>query len=264
MAGRLRAFLGNPLSGLAPWIVMAVMSGIVPFEAAVGLAFLSAAAILAANTILEGSQKALEYTDTGYFLLLGLVGLFAAESVREWLDVWADELSSIALAAFALGSIALRRPFTLPYARERVPPELWTTPRFVRTNYLVSGAWAAAFLVAAVVGFYGDAVLDDSENLWTAWIVPTAAMLAAVQFTLWYPRVVRAEADAEMGRPGDPAPPATQMLAGMVAYLPLAGAVVLAFDAGPWWIGVALIVAGPLIGGRVARDRREAREAARP
>lgn len=264
MAGRLRAFLDNPLSGLAPWIVMAVMSGVVPFEAAVGLSFVTAAAVLIANTATGGSQKALEYSDTVYFLLLGIVGLFANDDLRDWLGVWADELSNIALAVFALVSIAVRRPFTLPYAREQAPPEVWSSPRFVRTNYAVSWAWAGAFLVAAVAGFYGDAVLDDSENLWTAWIVPTAAMLAAVQFTLWYPRVVRARADADLGRAGDPPPPATEMLAGMAGYLPLAGAVVLAFDAGPWWVGAAMIVAGPLIGGRVARDRRDARTAAPP
>jgi hypothetical protein len=264
MAGRLRAFLDNPLSGLTPSIVMAVMSGIVPFEAAVGLALAAAAAILIANTVTEGSQKALEYSDTGFFLVLALIGLVASDEVRDWLDVWADEVSNIALVLFAVGSMLVRHPFTLPYARERAPREVWSTPRFIRTNYVISGAWAAAFLVAAVFGWYGDAVLEDSENLWTAWIVPTAAMLCAVQFTLWYPRVMRAQADAEAGRPGEPAPPATEMLAGMAAYLPLAGTVVLVFDAGPWWVGVGLIVAGPLIAHRVARDLRDAREPTPP
>ncbi len=258
MAARLRGFLDNPLSGLTPWIVMAVMSGIVPFEAAVALSFAVAAAILAANTITGGSQKSLEYFDTAYFLLLGIVGLVADQDVREWLRVWADELSNIALTAIAVGSIAVRRPFTLPYARERVSPALWTSPRFVRTNYVISSVWATAFAVAAVAGFYGDAVLDDADNLWAAWIVPTAAMLCAVQFTLWYPRVVRAEAALAAGRPTEPPPAASEMLSGMVAYLPLTGILVLSFDAGPWWVGVGLIVAGPVIGGRIARDRRDA------
>jgi hypothetical protein len=67
----------------------------------------------------------------------------------------------------------------------------------------------------------------------------------------------------EAGRPTEPPPPASQMLAGMVAYVPLAGVLVLVLDAGPWWLGVAMIVAGPVIGGRVARDRRATRAAAR-
>jgi hypothetical protein len=142
MSARLRTFLDNPLSGLAPWIVVAVMSGIVPFEAAVLLSFATAGAILAASLLTGGAPKALEFSDTAYFLLLAIVGLVASEDVREWLRVWADELSSIALVLIAVGSIAVRRPFTLPYARERVPPEMWTTPRFIRTNHVVSAAWA--------------------------------------------------------------------------------------------------------------------------
>lgn len=264
MSARLRAFLDNPLSGLAPWIVMAVMSGIVPFEAAVLLSFACAAAILAASILTGDSPKALEFSDTAYFLLLAIVGLVASEDVREWLGVWADELSNIALVVIAVSSLAVRRPFTLPYAREQVPREIWTTPRFIRTNYVVTTVWAAAFLVAAIAGFYGDAVLEDSDNLWTAWIIPTAAMLAAVQFTVWYPRVMRARAAREAGRPSEPPPPALEMLTGMVAYLPLTGILVLSFDAAPWWVGVGLIVAGPVIGGRLARDRRAAREPSSP
>ena len=234
------------------------MSGILPFEAAVGLSFATAAAILLASILTGDSPKAMEFSDTAYFLLLAIVGLFANEDLRDWLRTWADELSNIALVVIAVASIAVRRPFTLPYARERVPREIWTTPRFIRTNYVVSTAWAGAFLVAAIAGFYGDAVLEDSDNLWTAWIIPTTAMLCAVQFTVWYPRVMSAQAALEAGRPTEPPPPAVEMLAGMVAYLPLTGILVLAFDAGPWWVGVGLIVAGPMIGGRIARDRRAA------
>jgi hypothetical protein len=257
MAARLRAFLDNPLSGLAPWIVMSVTSGILPFEVAVGLSLAAAAAILVANTLTDGSQKALEYSDTAYFLILGIVGLFANDDVQDWLRLWAAELSNIALVVIVVGTIVARRPFTLPYARERVPREIWSTPRFIRTNYVISWAWAAAFLVAAAAGFYGDAVLEDSDELWTGWIIPTAAMLCAVQFTLWYPRVMIARAALAQGRPSDPPPPVSELLAAMVGYLPLAGILVLAFDAaGPWWLGVGLIVAGPVIAGRIARDRR--------
>ena len=74
---------------------------------------------------------------------------------------------------------------------------------------------------------------------------------------------MRARAAQEAGRPAAPPPPAIEMLTGMVAYLPLTGILVLSFDAGPWWLGVGLIVAGPLIGGRLARERRDGREPTR-
>ena len=122
MSARLRTFLDNPLSGLAPWIVMAVMSGIVPFEAAVLLSFATAGAILAASLLTGDAPKALEFSDTAYFLLLAIVGLVASEDVREWLRVWADELSSIALVLIAVGSIAVRRPVHPPLRPGAGPP----------------------------------------------------------------------------------------------------------------------------------------------
>ncbi len=256
MNSRIRSFLANPLSGLAPWIVMAVMSGIVRFEFAVGLSLAVAVIILVANKLTGGTLKLLEFSDVVFFAGLALVGLFASDSVLDWLRTWSGELSNIALVVIALGSIALRRPFTLGYARESTPKEFWDAPAFIRTNYVITWAWALAFVVSAVSGFIGDAVLDNSNNLWTGWIIQTAAMLAAVQFTLWYPRVVRARGRAAAGIPGEPEPPVSELFAGLAGYLPLIGIVSLVFDAAPWWVGVALIVAGPVIGGQVAKDRR--------
>lgn len=47
-------------------------------------------------------------------------------------------------------SLALHRqgrPFTLPYAREQVDPAYWNSPRFLRTNYIITAVWAGAFAV---------------------------------------------------------------------------------------------------------------------
>lgn len=49
--------------------------------------------------------------------------------------------------------------------------------------------------------------------------------------------------------------PFSELLAGRNGYLPLIGIVCLVFDAAPGWVGVALIVVGPVIGGRVAWAR---------
>lgn len=257
MNSRIRDFLANPLSGLAPWIVMAVMSGIVRFEFAVGLSLAVAVVIVVANKVTGGTLKLLEFSDVAFFLVLAVVGLVASDSVLDWLRTWSGELSNIALVVIALGSILIRSPFTLGYAKESTPREFWDSPAFLRTNYVITWAWAIAFIVAAVSGYIGDAVIDNDNNLWTGWIIQTAAMLAAVQFTLWYPRVVRARGRAAAGVAGEPEPPVSELFVGLVGYLPAIGIVSLAFDAAPWWVGVALIVAGPVIGGQVAKDRRQ-------
>ena len=37
---------------------------------------------------------------------------------------------------------AIGKPFTLQYARERVPEERWKSPRFARINFVITSVWA--------------------------------------------------------------------------------------------------------------------------
>jgi hypothetical protein len=49
--------------------------------------------------------------------------------------------------AISLLSLAIRRPFTLQYAREVVDTETAALPGFVKANYVITGAWTLAFLL---------------------------------------------------------------------------------------------------------------------
>ena len=51
------------------------------------------------------------------------------------------------LLAIVLVSLAIGRPFTLQYARERVPEPIWALPVFFTTNRRITVVWAAAFAV---------------------------------------------------------------------------------------------------------------------
>ncbi|MFE2585341.1 hypothetical protein [Streptomyces sp. NPDC059378] len=246
--GAVAGFLGNPVVGMAPWIVFSLLVGPGRFEIAVVLALAATVVLVAAGRIVHrgSSWKLLELADLAFFTVLAVVGAAASDGTRRWLETYAGEVSNIALCLIAFGSMACGTPFTLQYARERVDPEYWHTPAFLRTNYLITGAWGLAFLVAAVAGAYGDLVLHDPNNIWTGWIIQILAIVAAVRFTAWYPDVARARVRRAAGLPG-PDPP---RLGGM--FLPLAGllvpigiAVLIFEDA--WWLGVALIVAGVLL-----------------
>ncbi|MFE3887701.1 hypothetical protein ACFXPQ_33150 [Streptomyces lydicus] len=163
------------------------------------------------------------------------------------LENYSGEVSNIALLVIALGSMALRAPFTLPYAREQVPREFWNKPGFLRTNYYITGVWGAAIGVAAIAGAFGDLVLHNSHHLWTGWIIQIAAIIVALQFTRWYPDIVRAHARPEQALSGPPEPPVSDLLLPLVGCLTPVGILVLAFNAGPVWLGVALIVVGVLL-----------------
>ncbi|MEI9997899.1 MAG: hypothetical protein WDO13_01360 [Verrucomicrobiota bacterium] len=84
-----------------------------------------------------------------------------------------------------LVSLAIRQPFTLQYAREKVAPELWGSPVFVRTNDIITAVWAAAFglMVAAdLIMLYVPAV-PIRVGVW----VTILAIFGAYRFTEWYP-----------------------------------------------------------------------------
>ena len=237
----LDGYVRSPFAGLAPWILMAVVAGPGRFEEAASAAF-----GLALLTLWVGSRRgvrvhALEVVTLAYFGLLAALGLVAPDHVIDWLQLWAGELSNVVLAAFAVASLLLRRPFTMAYAKDTTPEEHWDTEAFRRINYAISGAWAAAFVVSAVAGAIGDAALHDNDNFWTAWIIPIGALVFATSFTEFYP---------------DHATGDSTSWAGAIDWLPpfvtVTGVVGLVSDSVSGTVATGLIVAG-VIGSAAVR-----------
>ena len=85
--------------------------------------------------------------------------------------------------------MAVGRPFTLQYARERVAPELWSSPGFVRANYAITAAWALAFLVMVAAELALLYIPGMPRRVGVVAIV--LALVGAVRFTSWYPERVR-------------------------------------------------------------------------
>ena len=82
--------------------------------------------------------------------------------------------------------MALRRPFTLQYAREGTPKETWTTPEFIRVNYVITAVWAAAFavMVAADLAMLYMPNVPMRVGIW----ITIAAIYGAFKFAAWYPK----------------------------------------------------------------------------
>lgn len=195
---RLARILKNPFVGMSPWIAFSLVMGPWGFETAVGLALaLSVCLTVAGHRFSPGtSLKILEVAAIVLFVTLAIVGALAGPGTLRWLQDHAGEVTSWAFVAVAFGSMAVGTPFTLQYAREMVDKQFWNSPTFTRTNYLITGVWGLVFLIDAASRAYGSLVLHDPDNMWTSWIIPLAAIIGAVRFTLWYPDHVRARARA--------------------------------------------------------------------
>lgn len=170
------------LLAFAPFLAFALidrLSG--PTEGLIAGAVVSAALLL--RDLIQGrTAKVLEI---GTAILFGGLALYALLGRPSWSVVGVRLVVDAGLLLIVLASLAMRRPFTLQYARERVAPELWGEPEFVRTNYVITAVWALAFAVMVVAELVLLYVPDVPPRAGIVAIV--LALVGAVKFTGWYP-----------------------------------------------------------------------------
>lgn len=176
------------LLGFSPFIVFSLLTSV-----SVSLALWAAFAAAFVITIRDFVQSpTLRVLDAGSMVLFGLLAVFAG-FIAPGLSIQAMRLIvDSGLFTIAMTTIAIRDPFTLQYAKEQVPQEFWDTPLFLRTNYVISSVWAAAFAVMAAA----DATVTFNRALPLSLDVAAGlgAMGCAIIFTVRYPAWVRAHA----------------------------------------------------------------------
>ncbi len=243
-------YLNSPVSGIAPWVLFAVLSSPGRFEVAVCSALGLSLLTLWASSRRGIGVYALDVVGVVFFIVLAVVGLVASENQIAFLELWAGELTNIVLAVFVLATIIVGKPFTLAYAKKQAPEEYWDTALFRRINYVISAVWAAAFAFSAAVGLIGDAVLKDPNNFWTGWVLQLAALFFAIAFTEFYPDYATAN-DPEAGE-DERAPSVFKLFDWLPAFILIAGIFGWVTDALPDAVGIAMIIAG-IVGSALVR-----------
>jgi hypothetical protein len=87
--------------------------------------------------------------------------------------------------------MAIRRPFTLQYALEAVDAETASLPGFIKANYIITGAWTAAFVLMVLANLL--LIYIPGLPLWSGLAIAFAARNTAVYFTKWYPAYRKAK-----------------------------------------------------------------------
>lgn len=240
----LDGYLESPLSGIAPWVVMAVLSTPGHFEQAVCAALGLTLLTMWISRRRGGTLHTLDLYGAVFFVVLAAVGLVVPAGTVDWLQTWAGEISNIALAIFVGATIVARRPFTLPYAKEQTPQEHWDSPLFLRVNYVISAVWAAAFTFSVIVGLIGNAVLHDPDNFWTGWVLQLASIFFAVAFTGWYPDHAAARFAEQAGEVPETTVTTAQLFDWLPMFVLIAGIFGWVTDALPDAAAIAMIVVG--------------------
>lgn len=145
----------NPLSlmlSFAPWLVLKIISGVPIFSNP--LVMLKIAISVASLICLYQSITA----KVRGFIFWGTIISFAFNFVsvvlmgNMWVISHLGIISQLLMNAIVWGSILARRPFTIDYAKQSVPREMWTSPRFMRKNYTITAIWGLYFLIGLGLG----------------------------------------------------------------------------------------------------------------
>lgn len=178
------------LRAFAPWIAFAVVpSAQWEWAALIALVISVAESTRKTRGGLPLDAQIMELGTVAYFA--GLTALAFADP-HTALHAYIPAMASGALAVIALGSILIRRPFTLGVARQSMPREAWDNPLFLRVNMIISVVWAASF----VAGCAGLAALAHSSAVGRI-VVQTAAFAVPLIFTMRYVDHVRSRARAQ-------------------------------------------------------------------
>jgi len=123
-----------------------------------------------------GAGSVVLFLGLGCYLTLVDAGL-SASAIKLTVDA--------GVLAISLGSLAIRHPFTLQYAREVVDAETALLPGFIKANYIITWAWTACMLLMMTGNIL--MIYLPSLPLWAGIAIAFAARSTAVYFTKWYP-----------------------------------------------------------------------------
>jgi len=179
------------LLGFTPYLAFFVVIRIGAVEAAMWAAFAVAVLIALYGRWRGRSAKILEI---GAVVLFGAIAGFTAVAHWDWSLMAVRFAVDLGLLAIVLISIAIGRPFTMQYARERVAEEYWQTPIFLAINRRITWVWAAAFTALVVAH---AATVFSLIPVWMDLVVTILAFSYAVNFTARYPERARKAAGSQ-------------------------------------------------------------------
>jgi hypothetical protein len=164
-----------------PWILFTLITQHDSLKAA-AIAALGAAVVIALPSLAAGRPKLLELGAVIAFAGFAVVAFSADPATGAWVARYARAIAASVLALISFGSLLLT-PFTEQYARESVPREFWSSPRFEAINRQLTLMWAWVF-VAMIPSHVIAGVIDTRRaNTIFNWVVPVVLIVWAAKRT---------------------------------------------------------------------------------
>lgn len=135
----------NLLFSFAPFFAFAVLIHLGYVEAALWAGALVAGVLLLRDRLLLGTS--FKILEVGTLALFAALALYTRATEPVWTIPAVRLIVDAGLLLIVCASLVAGRPFTLQYARDGAPPEIWEHPRFLAVNRRITLVWAAAFAV---------------------------------------------------------------------------------------------------------------------
>lgn len=164
-----------------PWVLFSLITQHDTLKAAAVIALI-ASVVIAAPSVVARRPKLLELGAVVAFVGFTVVAFIADPSTTAWLARYARAIAALLLALIAFSSL-LFVPFTEQYARESVPRQFWSTPRFKQINRQLTLIWGCVFLVMMVSHVIAGAIDTRRGNTIFNWVVPIILIVWAVKRT---------------------------------------------------------------------------------
>lgn len=175
----------SPGSGIylafVPWILFSLITQRDSLTAAAVVALI-ASILIALRSISTSGPKLLEIGAVAAFVGFAIVALLADASTTMWLERYARAIAALMLAAIAFGSL-LFTPFTEQYARESVPRQFWSSPRFQQVNRRLTTMWGFVFSAMVFSHVLAGAIDTRRANTIFNWVIPIILIVWAVKRT---------------------------------------------------------------------------------
>lgn len=189
-----------------PWIAVWVLTSNHSFQPGLVVATLCSFGLVGWTLIEHRRPQLLDWATLVVLVLLTAVA-FAVDP--SWLASWLPVLLNGALLVIMVGSLLVGHPFTLGYAKQQAPPEVWGTPGFRHVNRMITLVWVLAVL-AMTIGSLVTALVQEgtiqttasqakSIETWATWATTMVGLVVALKFTAWYPDAYRARHPSPAG-----------------------------------------------------------------
>jgi hypothetical protein len=177
--------------GFIPWLLFMFIAGHSLFQLELAILICLAASVVFGLRDLR-DRFILQWGSLIFFTACAiLVNVLKIIWVAENMDIVANSF----LAGLVWISIALKKPFTLQYARRDLPKDRWNDVHVVRTCVVIAVVWACLMTVSAVMSGVKHSHIVQLPD-WVYFYISMTNLVVGAIFTVWYKKRARRQGSA--------------------------------------------------------------------